>query len=511
MKFQRKTLMEDSSQPKLFKPWLMVALVAVLFIGALGIRLFDLTNPPGDFYMVRQFRSLLISRGMYYAHLPSAPEWQRKLAVAQWQGEGLIEPPIMESLVALTYHIIGEHIWLGRVYSVLFWLTGGLAIWLLAKELMMRDGGIIALAYFLFLPFGVTTSRAFLPDPLMVALIVWSIWALVRWENRGTWKSAFLAGILTGLAILVKSVAVFPLLGAAAGLVLSRGSVKKILANKQTWVVAGIAAVPTIIFYFYGLFIVKTLEGQFGLRFFPEYLKDPSFYGRWLFQAAGLVGFTAMFLSLAGILLFRMKAARLMVVGAWFGYIVCGLVFPFHYLTHEYYHLPLIPIVAIGLIPVADLLVRQVAQQKGWLVRIVFSGLLLFGVSMKMWEARNTLVVNDYRLEGAFWKELGSQIGHDKKIIELSGDYGYRLAYFGWVSGQMWPTTSDMKLRALAGNSPLDFASTFAELTDGVDLFIITSPPEWEKQTQLREYLTANYPLIAQDQGDGYWIFKLKP
>jgi hypothetical protein len=304
---------------------------------------------------------------------------------------------------------------------------------------------------------------------------------------------------------------VFPLLGAAAGLVLSWGTLKRVLTDKQTWAVAVITAFPTVIFYIYGLFIAGTLAGQFGLRFFPTLLKDPSFYGRWLFIAAGIVGFSAMFISLAGILLFRMNGPRFLVVGAWLGYFVYGLAFPYHFLTHEYYHLPLIPIIAIGLIPVADLLFRQVALQKGWLLRTMFAGLLLLGVTMKIWEARNYLVSTSYRDEVAFWQELGDRIGIDKKIVELSGDYGYRLAYFGWVSGSHWSTVADDALRALAGQTPPDFASTFAEQIAGKDLFVVTSPAEMENQSELRDYLTAHYPLIAYDQGDGYWIFDLRP
>ena len=133
--------MENKVSSKLFsKPWLMAAFVVVLFIGALGIRLFDLTDLPNDFYMVRQYRSLLIARGMYYAHLPAAPEWQREIAVAQWKGEGLIEPPIMESLAALTYHIIGEHIWVGRVLRLPF-LAGGGSCHLVAGERTLHAGG----------------------------------------------------------------------------------------------------------------------------------------------------------------------------------------------------------------------------------------------------------------------------------------------------------------------------------------------------------------------------------
>jgi 4-amino-4-deoxy-L-arabinose transferase-like glycosyltransferase len=503
-------LMENKISPNLFsKPWLTVILVSVLLIAALGIRLYDLTDLPNDFYMVRQYRSLLIARGMYYSHLTNVPEWQRETAIAQWKAEGLIEPPIMESLAALAYSIIGEHIWVGRVIASLFWLAGGIAIWLLAKELSMPQGGIIAMTYFLFLPFGMDASRAFMPDSLMTALIAWSLWALYRWERNRTWKDAILAGVLTGLAILVKSVAVFPLLGAAAGLVLSRGSLKRILVDKQTWVVPAITAIPTVIFYIYGLVIVGSLGSQFALRFFPDLLKDPSFYGRWLFTVASLSGFAAIFLSMTSVLLFSLKAQHFLFVGGLFGYIVYGLVFPYHFLTHDYYHLPLIPIVALGLIPVSDLLVRQIAQQKSQLSSIVFSGILLFGVTMKMWEARNSMVSNQYRHEVAYWQELGQRIGYDKNIIELSGDYGYRLAYFGWVDGSIWSNNADDALRVLAGQSLPDFATTFTEKISGMDLFVITSPIEWENQPELREVLTANYPLI--DQGDGYWIFDLRP
>jgi hypothetical protein len=498
----------NPAQPRYFsKPTLISILAAVLIFAGLGIRLFDLKDLPNDFYLVRQYHSLLIARGMYYAQLPSAPEWQREIAVSQWKQEGLIEPPIMESLVALTYRVIGEHIWVGRIYASLFWLAGGLAIWLLAKELSMREAGLIALAYFLFLPFGMTASRAFMPDSLMTALIAWSFWSLYHWETHRTWKSAILAGGLTGAAILVKSVAVFPLLGAAAGLVLSRGSLKRILTDRQTWLVAAITSIPTILFYIYGLFIVKTLEGQFALRFFPALLKDPSFYGRWLFIAAGIVGFSALFLSLAGILLAKTNALRCLLIGAWFGYLVFGLAFPYHFITHEYYHLPLIPIVAIGLIPVADLLVRQVATLRGWLPRAMFAGLILFAVTMKMWEARNAMVSTNYRSEVTYWQELGQRIGIDKKIVELSGDYGYRLAYFGWISGTQWSNTGDRQLRALAGITQPDFATIFASQTSGKDLFVITSLPELDNQPELSDYLKAHDKLIQQ--GDGYLIYDL--
>ncbi len=501
--------MENGVQPKSFtKPWLTTALLVVLFVAALGIRLYDLTDLPNDFYMTRQYHSLLIARGMYYSHLTTVPAWQRTMAVAQWKGEGLIEPPIMEGVVALTYDLTGVRTWMGRLYASLFWLIGGIAIWLLAKEMSMRMGGLIAVAYFLFVPFAVTVSRAFLPDPLMVVMVAWSLWALYRWEKYRTWKLAILAGVLTGLAIFVKSVAVFPLLGAAAGLVISRLSWKRIFADKQTWAVAGITVVPSLIYYIYGT-IYANLGSQFSLRFFPSYWTDPSFYGRWLFMAAGFSGFAAMFAALVGILLYPTNRQRFIAIGLWVGYIAYGFTFPYNFITHDYYHLPIILVVAFGLIPVADFLVRLVVEKKGWIWQAAFAAILLFGVAMQMWVSRNSMAAVNYRADVAYYQDLGNLIGHDKKIVEVSGDYGYRLAYWGWVEGSYWPSTMDTDLRTMAGQTAPVFIAEFTQLTSGMDEFVITSLGELDKQPQLRDYLAAHYPVLAK--GDGYLIYNLKP
>jgi 4-amino-4-deoxy-L-arabinose transferase-like glycosyltransferase len=501
--------MDNTAQPKLqMKPWLITVLLVTLFVAALGIRLYDLTDLPNDFYMTRQYRSLIISRGMYFQHLTTIPEWQRAEAVAQWKAEGLIEPPIMEGLVALTYNLSGVQTWMGRLYASLFWLVGGIAIWLLAKDMSMRLGGVFAVAYFLFVPFAVTVSRAFLPDPLMVAMIAWSLWALLRWETRRSWKLAILSGVLTGLTIFVKSVAVFPLLGAAAGLVISRGSWKRILTDKQTWVVVGITLVPSAIFYIYGT-IYANLGSQFSLRFFPSYWKDTSFYGRWIFMAAGFSGFAAMFAALVGILLYPTNRQRYIAIGLWVGYIAYGFTFPYHFITHDYYHLPIILVVAFGLLPVADSLMRLVFEKKGWVWQAAFAGILLFGVAMQMWGSRNSMAVANYREDAPFYQNLGKLIGQEKTVVEVAGDYGYRLEYWGWIEGSYWPSQMDTNLRLLAGQTPPDFSTTFAQIVTDKDLFVITSQGELDKQPQLRTYLADHYPVFAK--GDGYLIYTLKP
>jgi 4-amino-4-deoxy-L-arabinose transferase-like glycosyltransferase len=507
--------MESTSpnQP-FYKTWWMTFLIILLFIAAMGIRLFDLTDLPNDFYMVRQYRGLVIARGMYYSISNGVEEWQREFAVNAWKKESLIEPPILEGLVAITYRLIGERIWLGRFYSSLFWIIGGLGIWFLARDLGLKHGGLIALAYYLFLPFGVIASRTMMPDPLMVSLMVWSIWALHRWEMKPSWGNAILAGVFTGAAILVKSVIVFPLLGAAAALVFSRCSIKKIFRDGKTWLVVCLAILPTLLYYLFGLFVDESLRGQFSLRFFPDMLTDPSFYGKWLFLMAGITGWAALFISLAGFLLFRTRQIKFMFVGLWIGYLIYGLIFPYHFLTHEYYHLPLLPVIAIGLIPSAQAFIDQLTQ---WMVggekksffwyKFGVTGILFLAVAMNLWDARNTMVRDSYRHEVSYWSDLGQLLGHDKQIIELSGDYGFRLSFFGWVDGRLWPMVADLNLRELAGQESEAFNDMFTDLTEGMDYFVITSLPEFKNQPELGDYLDAHFPIISQ--GDGYIIYNL--
>lgn len=216
-----------------------------------------------------------------------------------------------------------------------------------------------------------------------------------------------------------------------------------------------------------------------------------------------------MFAALVGILLYPTNRQRFIAIGLWVGYIAYGFTFPYHFITHDYYHLPIILVVAFGLIPVGDFLVRLVAEKKGWVWRAAFIGILLLGVAMQMWGSRNTMAVANYRADAPFYQKLGQLIGREKKVVEVAGDYGYRLEYWGWVDGSYWPSQMDTDLRQLAGQVPPEFSTEFKQTTAGAALFVITSQEELNKQPQLRGYLAAHYPVFAK--GAGYLIYNLKP
>jgi hypothetical protein len=486
---------------------LWITLLLLLMLG-LGIRLYDLTDPPLDFHSTRQLFSAIIARGMYYQDLEDVPTWKRELAVETWKDKPSIEPSIFESLVALTYKLMGrEIIWIPRIYSSIFWLIGGIGLYTLARELTSIDGGIIALIFYLFVPFGVIASRSFQPDPLMVMWIILAWWSYYRWHQRRSWRAAITAGLFAGIAILVKSVAVFLLFGGMVVLPLISRGIKAAIKNPQLWTIACLSLLPVLTYTLYGLYALG-LSSQFDGRFFPELLKDPAHYIRWGNEVISIVGFSGLFVGLLGINLFREPYQRGFVAGIWGGYLLYGLFFPYHFLTHNYYHLPLIPLVAISLAPVAKGLFNYVATLNlGWFPRFGIIGIIVLGIAVQMWNTRVELARNDYRHEPAYWQTLGDRVGQGHQVIALTQDYGDRLLYYGWLKTHNWSETKQIAYSELRSGKAFDFGTRFADQTQGMEYFLVTRIKELERQPELRELLYERYPLI--DQGEGYLLFDL--
>src|SRR5918999_1030683 len=96
-------------------PVLLLLVLVFLFVIALGLRLYNIDEPPSDFHPTRQYRSMIIARGYYYEALKTAPEWKRNLASLNKQREGSLEPPIMELMGSFAYRTFGgEHLWIPR-------------------------------------------------------------------------------------------------------------------------------------------------------------------------------------------------------------------------------------------------------------------------------------------------------------------------------------------------------------------------------------------------------------
>src|SRR5437773_6672901 len=151
-----------------------VFLAAAVAALALFVRSHHITAPPFDFHPDRQFHSFIIARAYYLKISSSAPAWERSVANANLRGsDSPIEPPIAESITAAAYRITGSvHLWIPRLFSSLFWITGGLLLYLLATRFASRAAALCSVVVYLFLPFPLVASTSFQPDSLMVMMLI---------------------------------------------------------------------------------------------------------------------------------------------------------------------------------------------------------------------------------------------------------------------------------------------------------------------------------------------------
>ena len=485
-------------------------LLLVLFVMAgLGIRLYDLTDPPLDFHSTRQMLSLHKARGMYYQTRTDVPSEQRAFAIQQWKFGASVEPAFLERMVAFTYQMTGEKIWVGRVYSSIFWVIGAFFLFLLVRNFTKWAGALTTTAFFLFLPYAVSASRSFQPDPLMIMLVILFWWAVYRWaKNPESYRWAVIAGLFGGFAIFIKLSAAFFVIAGGLGAALGSASLQELLRKPQLYVMSVLGALPGAVYIVYGIYVAGFLAQQFGGRFIPSLYLSPAYYLGWIGMVNLVMGGIPLVLGLLGLYFVQERSDFRFLVGLWAGYALSGLYFTYHISTHYYYHLILIPIVGLSIGPAVDGFSAALAKSPRfdrWMMLPLF--IALIGLFLVIWNTRAILKSNDYRDEPARWVEISERVEAEARLIGLTQDYGMRLAYWGWRPTAVWPRSGDIYYHGNRG-AEFEFAQLFEDLALKRDYFLVTDFEELEKQPLLKDHLNKTYPLAVS--GDGYLIYDLQ-
>lgn len=479
--------------------WLPGLLLVLLLAGGAAFRLYDLTDPPLDFHPTRQVRSLIIARGMYVQNLAGVPEWQREFAVRQWRAQDVIEPPIMENLTAFVYRLMGrEVVWIGRLFSIFFWLAGGVGLWLLARRLMGEDGAVWGVALYLGWQYAILASRSFQPDPLMTAAIIWSLWGAAEWHTQPGWGKAVTAGLLAGAALLVKWTAVFFIAGGWLGLLLTDGSLRRLWRSRQLWLIGGLAVLPGLLYALYSALVLNSLQGQLSLRFFPQMWLDAVFYLRWWLRLNDVVSLAWLVLMIFGIFCLPVGRARGLLLGWAAGYGLYALVFSYYVSTHDYYHLPLIPLAALGAGNALTVLLGRLKLPSGWQQGLGILLMVLIFLA-EGWSARTLLKRQDFRPVVEQIETIAARFSPQDSLVSLAPDYSLPLVYWGWLNTTHWFGVGDFALRQAAGQN-IDFEEYFRNQTSGRDYFLVTDFEELARQPQLQTVLENRYPLVMEGQ-----------
>jgi 4-amino-4-deoxy-L-arabinose transferase-like glycosyltransferase len=503
-----------------------VALV-VLMVWAFGLRLTQITQPPLDFHAVRQYNSALMARAFYLRGQAGVPAWKREMAANNTPP--LNEPPVMEWVASKLYGVVGdEMLALPRAVSALLWTLAALYLFLLALRVLTPDGALVAAAVYLFLPYVLTASRSFQPDPLMTALMVVALYALVRHHEEPTPKRAVIAGVLAGLSVLAKLVSVFFLVAVLVTLAVARrvraeGATRwwRVVADPQTWLL-GLLTVSGTAWY---LVLLRSfgLSNQAGKSFYPELWLRGDFWASWARVAANVFGtllppqqpawfasgWLLLGLGLLGVIVSR-GTARLLLAAGWVGYLLYGLVFAYHIKTHDYYTLPFVPILALSVGALASWLgalrlLRPRPARLGVALVLLVGLCLLAGA-----EVRKMTELQGLSRYVGIYEAIGTVVEHSTHTVFLDRNYGYPLRYYGMLGGTFWPSVVDQQVETqLRGQAALTADARLQKMlkADQAEYFIVTDFAEFDQQPELVQALKP-YPAMNQP---GYTIVDLRP
>lgn len=483
-------------------------ILAILILLGFGLRMVDLTDPPLDFHPTRQIRGARIARSIFYQLSPSPdPFIQRQALLMRDEGDDL-EPPILESVVAFGYLLAGgEYLWISRIITSLVWVLAAIPLFALARRFTSPGAGLLAVSYYLFLPFGVVASRSFQPDPPMVALLVLGMYATYRWSETRTWYWSVWTAATMGFAILAKALAAYFASGILLAVVLYTLGYRAALRDKKVWAMAAITVLPAVVYYL--LMIGPSSANVFQKRIvalLPLAL-EPGFYVRWANILTGLLGgLAALITAFCGVFIAKFRA-RWLLIGAWAGYALYGITIAIKTTSHNYYHLFLVPLVALSIAPVLQLIARKISLQTRF-TQGLFVLVLLAALFFTAWTTRSDMLGVSYRNEPLFWQRIGAAIPVEGKTIGLVQAYGNMLTYYGWRQVDSWPATADLYVQGLRGRKIEDFETFFTERTAGMDYFLVTSFNQLNQQPQLADYLEAHYPVYSR--GDGFIIYDLR-
>jgi 4-amino-4-deoxy-L-arabinose transferase-like glycosyltransferase len=511
---------------------LALAVLAIVIAGvALVARWNHVNASPFDFAEARQLQDATLARGYYVLHLSAAPDWQRRVMRARLRDAQPIELPILPFATAIIFRLVGgEHLWIPRLLSALFWILGALFLYLLARRFTHGWAALLGVAIYLFLPFPLVASTSFQPDPLMVMLILASILATVRHHERPTQQRLGVAIGVCAAAVFVKpGIAAFFTLPAFAALAIARCGTRRAFASPSFYLFPVLSLLPAVVLYVYGAIGGSFLQGKIQESVNPHLLLESIFWHGWLDMIRAVLrapffgdrsALLVLIVAASGVLLARTRAQRAVLLALWGGYFLFGLTIDNYVSTHDYYSLPLVPIAALSLAVVAgavgDLLRGPLSRRSVQVGTAVLAAVVVGGVLQARGANLGLPPVNyvaDRRIPE--YEYIGRLLDHSSRVL-LLGSAG--VWQYGWIAGRYWPGQSDLSWERVQDRLPPMNADERFRTTDGryypavgamhprPRFFAATEPMELVLQPDLC-VLLSDFRVVAA--GRDYMIFDL--
>jgi 4-amino-4-deoxy-L-arabinose transferase-like glycosyltransferase len=480
-------------------------LVAFLLAAALLLRLDGITRPS---VASRELYGGLLARQYYFGDGEGLSPPKHRVVQELGRVFNPIEPPVLNLASAGGFHLTGgENLWLPRLYSALFWVVGGVFLYRIALRLTTNPGALIALALYLFWPFGVWISRRGMPDAMMVSLLLASTLTVIRYWERPSLARLVTAGLVSSLATAAKpGVALIFLVVLFVVLALWNRAFRATLRNGGLPLFIALASAVAVTYYVYGTYVRDFLSGESASRLEPHLLTTGWFWKGWWSmittsvpfpQQQGLLALVALAASCIGVAA-ASGMTRAILIGLWLGYVAFGLTFTYHIATHSYYSLPLIPILALSIGVLAGLVLERLKAVP--IARGVLIALVAVGIGTAAFKSQIVLTSENPQRLVADYRRIGEVTSHTTHALVIDQLLVSPISYWGWVVANYWyePTPS-RDLPPSGGPSPGIDPSQYSFL-------VVMDVTELQAEPKLRAF-TRDLPVVAKTSD--YAVFDL--
>jgi 4-amino-4-deoxy-L-arabinose transferase-like glycosyltransferase len=482
-----------------------VLIIACLAAGALLLRLDGITQQS---LSARELHNALLARRYYLGAGAGLPLWKQRVLEELRQTVQPIEPPVLDHVAAWSYRLTGgERIWIPRTLSALLWVLGGVFLYRIGVRVTTGAGALVALALYLFWPYGVVMSRTYMPDPMMVALLLGGALAVIRyWERPSRERFASAAGVAALATAAKPGVALFFLLTLFIVVGAAR-SWRALVAHGRVAIFTAVALAPTAAYYVYGSYIHHFLaaDADTSERIQPHLLATRWFWNGW-WEMIGIVlpfpqpqrqlALVAIAGAIAGFVLAR--RGRAILGGLALGYVVYALAFAAYTASHPYYALPLLPILALAIGALAGAVLERLDATRS-APFVGATALVLLVVGAGAYKSRpagaDTGAIASYR-------RIGAVTHHTTRAIIVDERLRAPAMYYGWIGGHYWyPPTPGQDLPATGDPFPPWIDPVQASY------LVVVAVPELRTERRLRTFVHG-LPLVADTSR--YVVFDLR-
>jgi 4-amino-4-deoxy-L-arabinose transferase-like glycosyltransferase len=471
-------------------------LIGILILG-FALRLYKIDSAVADNHSWRQADTAAVARNyikegwdflrpridnMTPLH-PGQPNDQRLF---------LVEPPIYNSIVTASYNLFSVQDRYARLVSILFSLGSVVFLYFITSKYLGERAGLLSAFFFAVLPYSVFYSRVVLPEPMIIFLNLGMLYFAIKWLEDNT-KLAFT--LFTFFSMLSFSQKAFPLflLLPLFYLVFKRFGLG-FLKKKELYLWLILSLLPLVLWRYWISHFPEGIPANLWL-FNEGNIRFKGAFFHWIFaERIGklILGYFGLPLLALGLAL-KPKKEGLFYYSWLLSIFLYVIVFAAGNVTHDYYQIPLIPILCVFMAKGVDFLLFE----KDNFFSRIFSTLLVFTciafmLAFSWFEIRGFYnIKGGVDLAGVAVNELAS-----KDALVLTGDSNdatllYNTNRWGWSGG-------------FASNFPNSRETIEKIIRMGGDIYVTT---KFEKDSDFGKYMLDNFEVMKET--NQYIIFDL--